>query len=130
MSRDLLELMEQSERDGGIWLEDVPADKLVEVDTQNGIYRIAAIDAATGLVAVDSTGPIITTSALWRLVGSTFGGSAIRLRWIGINMHLELWSVAEPRQVLTTSSIRTIRFLDQPEKAKELIEAANKNIPR
>lgn len=128
MRRDLLKLIEQSEQDGGVFLKDVATGQLVEAYTQNSIYRIGVISPEDGLVAVDSTGTQLTAPALYRLTGSTWGGSAIKLGWIGINMHLELWRQSSPGR-LTTSAIRTIRILDQPEKAKELIESANKNTP-
>ena len=37
----IVKLIEQSEKDGGIWLKDVEPDQLIEVYTQKSIYRLA-----------------------------------------------------------------------------------------
>ena len=123
----IVKLIEQSEKDGGIWLKDVEPDQLIEVYTQKSIYRLALVDKVKHLVAVNSTGAHIDKPEICILNGSTFGGSMIRLGWIGIGMNLEFHRRRKVRPILTTSAVKTIKVKKDSKAAQELIEKANKN---
>ena len=123
----IVKLIEQSEKDGGIWLKDVEPDQLIEVYTQKSIYRLALVDKVKHLVAVNSTGAHIDKPEICTLNGSTFGGSMIRLGWIGIGMNLEFHRRRKVRPILTTSAVKTIKVKKDSKAAQELIEKANKN---
>jgi len=126
---NLLALIKKSEQDGGISLKDVPKNSLAHVHTQNTIYIITIIDEKSGRVAVTSNGKHVTQPEIGYLRGSTFGGSMIKVDWIGIGMHLEV-ALADGR-VLTTSQIKMVRFkADQQNARQTMIESAQSREPK
>ena len=118
----LLEKIKQSEKDGGIFLKDVPDNHIVEAHTQNSIYAIALVDKEKGRVAVQGNNKHFIQPEVCYLRGSTFGGSMIKIGWIGVGMHLELNLTSGG--ILTTSSIKTVKVKEDTNKVKELVEKA------
>jgi len=126
---NLLALIKKSEQDGGISLKDVPKNSLAHIHTQNTTYIIAIIDNKSGKVAVTSNGKHVTRPEIGYLRGSTFGGSMIKVDWIGIGMHLEV-ALADGR-ILTTSPIKMVRFkADQQNARQTMIESAQSREPK
>ncbi len=121
--RTLSALIEQSERDGGMLLKDIPDGALVVVRTKNSAYEIAVIDAAEGKVVIKGNNAYFAEAKLVRVNGSTWGGSALKMDWIGRNMHLEIYDGAN---TVHTSAIRAIVVENAPERVKELITTATK----
>ncbi len=80
-----------------------PFDRL-EVRTQRTVYDVVVLRGSTGDALVRG-GEYFTEFRRARVVGSTFGGSALRLRTIEVGGHLE-FNVSGQRVV--TSTIRSI----------------------
>lgn len=96
--------IEQSERDGGLcWDRDVPEGATVIVETKNSTYMLEKREGQCWI----SGGTRFPTPVLAELVGSTWGGSMVKIRFIGIGMFLECY--AEGNTLLTTS-IRSVKM--------------------
>jgi len=131
----LVALFEKSERDGGVWVKDIPEGTIVSVHARDSLFVVAFTDAAAGSAVIQGSGQHCPSPTLCRVNGSTWGESMIKLGWIGRGMHLEaalgqVGSITEEalrnRRTLTTASIRAITVEHNPERAKELIATAKK----
>lgn len=105
----LVALMKKSEKDGGILLKDVPDpdEAVVEVYTQNSLYEIAIIDTEKHEVAVRGNGRVFPEPELCYLRGSTWGGSMVKIGWIGVGMRLEV--NGDTSGLVSTSAVKTIK---------------------
>lgn len=118
----LLKAVESVKDAQGIFLKDIPEDALVEVHTQNSIYEITVIDPEDGKVAVCGSGRFFTRPEVCHLSGSTWGGSMLRVKWIGIGMHLEVVRIDGTR--IVTSVVRNIEIKNNKEVADKLTSSA------
>jgi hypothetical protein len=89
---------------GGVDLRTLPPGTEVVVDTSNSHYRFVMLDGG-GSRAVVRGGLRFDDCAEVRIVGSTFGGTFLRIGWIEPGLFLEL-SVDGKR--LGTSRIRSV----------------------
>jgi hypothetical protein len=101
---DLSELIARMERDGGVFITELSAGTRVTFHTANSTYTLVVCDPAARRVVIQG-GRYFPDMAAAVLTGSTFGGSAIRLGWIGVNMHVELW---HGTRRITTSPVKTV----------------------
>ncbi len=115
---------EVSEQGEGVFLKDIPEGSVVVAKTANHTYTIAVIDAEKGVVAVESNGNYFRTPEVCCLNGSTFGGSMIKVRWIGEGMHLEFGLGG--KRIMTTSAVTEFTVKNDPERAIRLIETAKR----
>lgn len=130
----LLALIEKSEKDGGLWIKHIPEDTIIRIHARDALFLLAFTDVTTGSAAIQGGGRHFPSPTLCRVNGSTFGGSAIKLGWLGRGMHLEaaLGVVGGPiteeslrrRRTLTTASIRAITMEHDPEHWQEMTRAA------
>jgi hypothetical protein len=105
----------------------IPAtgDVIVEVMTMNTVYSLVLVDAANRKFAVHGTGSHFGECGLAILLGSTWGGSMLRMNWIGTEMHLQLCVRGNKNPQFTTSPVRTVKIItDQKERAKDILERA------
>lgn len=124
----LLAKIKQSDKDDGIFLEDVPDNHIVEAHTQNSIYTIAVVDKKKSKVAIQGNNKYLTQPEVCYLRGSTFGGSMIKVGWIGVGMHLEVNLAIGG--IMTTSPIKTVKVKEDANKAMELVEKALATAPK
>lgn len=124
----LLAKIKQSEKDGGIFLKDIPDSYIVEAHTQNSVYTVAVIDKDKSKVAVLGNNKYLAQPEVCYLRGSTFGGSMIKLGWIGVGMHLEINPAVGG--IITTSSIKTVKVKKDAKSAKELVKKALVTAPK
>lgn len=124
----LLAKIKQSEKDGGVFLQDIPNGHIVEVHTRNSVYVIAVIDKEKGKVAIQGNGKHLQQPTVGYLQGSTFGGSMLKVGWIGIGMHLEVQLARGG--FLTTSVMQTVEIKKDAKKAKALTEKALATAPK
>lgn len=97
----------QSEIEGGVLLRDLPLGAVLEVQTQNHLYRI--VNERDGTAWISGHPVFCPEPVLVDIHGSTWGGSMIRERFIGRGMHLEF---GHPDY----SQITTSRIVDVQEK--------------
>jgi hypothetical protein len=71
------------------------------VVTRNSLYRVVPLRSGSSEVLVQG-GQFFSEPTKARLVGSTFGGSFIKMHWINIGMHLEFDTGHEGSPIITT----------------------------
>jgi hypothetical protein len=95
----------QSEIEGGVHLNDVPPDTVLEVHTKNHVYTI--VHKAWGQALISGHPEYCPSPVEVQIHGSTWGGSMIMTKYLGRGMHLEF---AHPvHQIIITSRILDIR---------------------
>ena len=72
----------------GIGLQELGAGKVLIVETDNGTYTIEVLNPAERTVRVVG-GEHFPNPEICILSGSTFGGSMLKMGWIGMGMHME-----------------------------------------
>src|SRR5881296_33714 len=90
----------QSQIEGGVRVEDLVPGSRLQVKTQNTCYRILILFGAMALITghpLFCPRPVLIT-----IHGSTWGGSMLKVRFIGRGMHLEFQHPAYGRPILTS----------------------------
>lgn len=87
---------------GGVLVTTLAPLTLLTVTTYNSTYRFVVRDRSTVLVKGGRFFPEFTEA---RLAGSGFGGSMLKLDWIGVGLRMEIWSDGRP---IITSPVRLI----------------------
>ena len=96
----VVEAMSQAD---GIGLIEVNAFTTLVVRIDNSVYRITILTPY--LREVVQGGKFFPTRTRARLSGSTFGGSCLKLGWVGLGLHLEFHAGG---QWIITSYVRAI----------------------
>jgi hypothetical protein len=104
----------QSEIEGGVFLYNLPQGAVLEIETQNRIYKLVSCGDGDALLSGHPT--FCPEPAPVRIQGSTWGGAMLKHRFIGRGMHLEFSHPAYKGPILT-SRIVDIRTTDTPPKA-------------
>jgi hypothetical protein len=102
----------QSEVEGGAYLDDLPADTTLEIQTQHRWYTV--VSCGGGQVWISGHPEFCPEPVLVRVAGSTWGGSMLKLRYVGRGMHLE-FQHPDYRLPIITSRIVEIRQREQSE---------------
>ena len=95
----------QSEIEGGVCLDDLSDGVQLEVETQNRWYTILIRDRGQELISGHPQ--YCPEPVAVRIAGSTWGGSMLKLRFIGRGMRLEFMHPTHRR--IVTSRIVDIR---------------------
>ncbi len=88
----------------GIGLTDVDAFTMLVVRTDNSVYQITVLQPYAREVVVQG-GAFFPERTRACLSGSSFGGSCLKLGWVGVGLHMEFH--AEDKWVIT-SHVREI----------------------
>jgi hypothetical protein len=99
----------QSEIEGDVYLDDLSEGVRLEVETQNRWYTI--IVRARGQELISGHPQYCPDPIPVRIEGSTWGGSMLKVRFIGRGMYLEFWHPVF--RTIKTSRILDIRASDQ-----------------
>lgn len=99
----------QSEIEGGVCLDDLSEGARLEVETQNRWYIILIRGGGEQLIWGHPQ--YCPDPVQVRIAGSTWGGSMLKLRFIGRGMHLEFWHPVF--HTIKTSRILDIRASDR-----------------
>jgi hypothetical protein len=99
----------QSEIEGGVWLDDLSEGAVLEVETQNRWYTIVV--RGRGKELISGHPQYCPDPVPVRIEGSTWGGSMLKLRFIGRGMRLEFRHPVYRR--IVTSRVTAIRESDQ-----------------
>jgi hypothetical protein len=94
----------QSERDGGLYLRDVKDGETFLVKTQNSTYTIKRVSENKYLISGNWNYCPTPTEA--SISGSTWGGSMLKIGYVGVGMHLEFYT---DRGRITTSAIQMVQ---------------------
>jgi hypothetical protein len=106
LSKEINDNLRDMELNGGIWYSKLPIGSRVEVVTKNTRYQIEKRSEDESFIQGHSQYCPIPTLA--RIHGSTFGGSMIRVGWLGVGMHLEFSLGKAP---VPTSEIQSVQLL-------------------
>lgn len=96
----------QSEIEGGVFLEGLPPDTVLQIRTQHHFYTAQLLGEGSALISGHPQycpEPVQVTIA-----GSTWGGSMLKMRFIGRGMRLEFHHPAYSTPIIT-SAIQEIR---------------------
>jgi hypothetical protein len=93
----------ESELTGGIMWKDLPTGARAEVQTKNTLYKLEKREEGT---YIEGHAKYCPTPTKCVIQGSTWGGSMLKMGWIGIGMHLE-FSI---ERTITTSEIQDVRL--------------------
>ena len=102
--RTLDGFVEAVSRAEGVGLTDVDAFTTLVVRTDNSVYQITILQPHRREVVVQG-GAFFPERTRACLSGSTFGGSCLKMGWVGIGLHLE---VHVEDQWIITSHVRSI----------------------
>jgi hypothetical protein len=100
----------QSEIEGGVHLDDLGEGAILEVETQNRLYTI--VNCGRGKALISGHAKFCPYPVLVWIHGSTWGGSMLKVRFIGRGMRLEFRHPTY--KTITTSRIVEIRAAPQP----------------
>lgn len=105
LSAEILACLNQSEQDGGLVWKDIPVGTTVVAKTRNSVYLIEKRE--DGDFAYVSGG-FFTEPEKVRLNGSTWGGSMIKVGFIGVGMYIEFVRDSAEKPMVTTTAIREL----------------------
>jgi hypothetical protein len=114
----------QSEIEGGVFLNDLPPDTVLELQTMNHRYTAVLLGGNDALL---SGHPEFCPEPVQVAIsGSTWGGSMLKLQYVGRGMHLEFRhpSYATP---IITSAIKEIR--DRETVMRDKTRQTNQQLP-
>jgi len=91
----------RSEIEGGVSLEGLPVDTVLQIRTQHHDYTAQLLGKGSALLSGHPQycpEPVLVTIA-----GSTWGGSMLKLRYIGRGMHLEFHHPEYSTPIITSA---------------------------
>jgi hypothetical protein len=86
-------------RSPGVGIAELAPLATVFVRTQNSVYRINVLDPQRRDVMVQG-GAFFPQPMRARLSGSSFGGTCLKVGWLGVNLHLEF--AVDDRLIVTS----------------------------
>jgi hypothetical protein len=104
----------QMEIEGGVHLDDLGEGAVLEVETQNHWYTI--VNRGRGQALISGHPEYCPDPVPVRIEGSTWGGSMLKVRYIGRGMHLEFRHPTY--KTILTSRIVEIRAVDHSLKTR------------
>lgn len=107
----------QSEIEGGVFLNDLPSEAVLQIRTQNHCYT--AVLQGGGAALISGHPQYCPQPVLVAIAGSTWGGSMLKRRFVGRGMHLEFCH-PEYQRPIVTSSIQEIKEVSAAERVKSL----------
>ncbi len=105
----------QSEIESGVRLEDLQPGSRLQVTTHNTRYQLLVLNG--NMVLITGHSVYCPRPVLVRIHGSTWGGSMLKIRFIGRGMCME-FAHPQYQTPILTSPIQEIRECLQPSKSK------------
>jgi len=100
----------QSEVEGGVFLNDLPPSTVLEIQTMHHLYTAVLLGGSEAML---SGHPEFCPKPVQvAIAGSTWGGSMLKLQYVGRGMHLEFRHPDYTGPIIT-SPIVDIRLVDQ-----------------
>ncbi|MCW5978654.1 MAG: hypothetical protein KIT09_11280 [Bryobacteraceae bacterium] len=90
----------RSEIEGGVYLEDLERDCILEIRTQNRLYRL--VNRGDGDAVIEGHPEFCPTPVLVKIHGSSWGGSMLKVAFVGRGMHLEFRHPGFNRPIVTS----------------------------
>lgn len=106
LSDEVNRVIIQSEVEGGVFLKDLPPDTVLEIQTQHHCYKAVLLGGSDALISGHPE--FCPRPVQVAIAGSTWGGSMLKLQFVGRGMHLEFHH-PEYLTPIVTSPIQAIR---------------------
>jgi hypothetical protein len=103
---DILRNIEDSKKKGGIELDKLAAGTRIEAQTKNTLYKIVVNNDGTFDIYGGHYFPVCVTA---HIAGSTWGGSMLKSKWLGVDMHMELYHPEDGK--ITTTAVRSLKVV-------------------
>jgi len=100
--------IDEQKRLGGVKLDDLKPGTKIEAQTLNTLYKIEVLE--NGKFMVDG-GSYFAAPTEVNIGGSTWGGSIIKIKWIGIYMHIEISHPTVGTKIVITSPVQAIKII-------------------
>lgn len=99
----------QSEIEGGVHLNDLPVESVLEIETQNHLYTLVNLGGGGALLCGHPQ--YCPEPVPVRVHGSSWGGSMLKTGFVGRGMHLEFRHPNFPEPIVTSRivEIRQVR---------------------
>lgn len=104
----------KSEIDGGVFLSRLAPGTKLEVQTKNTLYRIEVVEGGSGKVEIQGHPRYCPDPTPARIHGSIWGGSMLKMNFIGRGMNLEFSTDSHP-QAISTSTIQEVTEINDME---------------
>lgn len=100
----------QSEIEGGVFLESLKPGTILKVQTKNTLYIIQKTGDTPAVYLIMGHPRYCPTPSPTTIIGSTWGGSMLKVGFIGRGMRMEFSDprYCAPRGTITTSEIQEI----------------------
>ena len=97
-------------RNSGIFVKDIPANTIIQIDAADAVFTVLVVDPADRKIRIKGSQylPELTDAVL---TGSTFGGCMLKEGWIGVGMQLEILIPGLELPRLTTSMVKGISIV-------------------
>ncbi|MHA2043198.1 MAG: hypothetical protein ACW99G_00305 [Candidatus Thorarchaeota archaeon] len=99
------------EENGGIQLEEQEVGTRIIVETKNSTYNLTIVDPKEKKIKVQG-GKFWEEPATVYFCGSTWGGSMLKMGWIGFGMHMEFGHHEKPG-VISTSAVKKATIIGE-----------------
>ena len=96
----------QSEIEGGVFLQDLPPSTVLEIETMHHVYRAVLLGGSDALLSGHPE--FCPRPVQVAIAGSTWGGSMLKMQYVGRGMQLE-FRHPEYDTPIVTSPIQEIR---------------------
>lgn len=107
LSDDINANLLRLELNGGLDLQALPIGTVIEVQTKNTLYTLKKLDDKAAY-EISGHHHFCPTPVKGWVAGSTWGGSMLKIGFIGNGMHMEFG--VPGHRVLTTSPVREVRI--------------------
>jgi len=106
LADDVNRAIVQSEIEGGVFLQDLPPSTVLEIRTMHHRYTAVLLGGSAALISGHPE--FCPRPVQVAIAGSTWGGSMLKLQYVGRGMHLEFRHPEYPTPIIT-SPIQEIR---------------------
>jgi len=115
LCQELNDVIAESELQGGMFIKDLPVGKTLKVRTQNTVYFIDRVSEGPEGLTIQGHPRYCKEPVKAYILGSNFGGSMIKIGFVGRGMYMEftLVTTGEPKQAryhgtIVTSQIQEV----------------------
>ena len=106
--KSVQQIIEEQKGRGGIDLKLLNKGTKIEAQTKNTLYSIEVLENGKYLV---QGGRHYPDAMPIRINGSAWGGSIIKVNWLGIEMHIEMQHPDPEKGMITTSAVRSLKII-------------------
>ena len=107
LCQELNDVIAESELMGGVFIKDLPVGKTLKVRTQNTVYFIDRVSEGPEGLTIQGHPRYCKEPVKAYILGSNFGGSMIKIGFVGRGMYME-FSTENRRGTIVTSQIQEV----------------------